>query len=56
MNSERLAEPRAIAVVFAAIVLIAALLVFMAGARATLPAAHEAPIARERPPRPYEAC
>ena len=34
MNPERLAEPRALAVVFTALVLVAALLVFTVGARA----------------------
>ena len=51
MNPERLAEPRAIAVVFTAIVLVAALLVVTVGAGATLPAKDEAPITRERPDR-----
>ena len=46
MNPERMAEPRALAVVFTALVLVAALLVFAVGADWTLPATDEAPIAR----------
>jgi hypothetical protein len=38
MNPERLAEPRALAVVFTALVLVAALLVFTVGAGSTVPA------------------
>ena len=51
MNPARLAEPQALAVVFTAIVLVAALLVLAVGAGNTLPAADEAPITRERPDR-----
>ena len=51
MNPERLAEPRALAVVFTVLVLVAALLVFTVGAGNTLPAVDEAPITRERPDR-----
>ena len=51
MNPERLAEPRALAVVFTVLVLVAALLVFAVGSGATLPATDEASITRERPDR-----
>lgn len=51
MNPERLAEPRALAVVFTALVLVAVLLVFTVGAGATLPAKDKAPFTRERPDR-----
>ena len=51
MNPERLAEPQALAVVFTALVLVAALLVFTVGAGGTVPATDEAPITRERPDR-----
>ena len=51
MNPSRLAEPRALAVVFTALVLVAALLVFTVGAGSTVPATDEAPITRERPDR-----
>ncbi len=51
MNPERLAEPRALAVVFTVLVLVAALLVFKVGAGSTAPATDEAPITRDRPDR-----